>query len=95
MLLDKNRLLAIKKRLEFYLKKREDEGFAKTEFEIRKFKCQHCGEILKSADGLSTHIDNVHVAGKYSCARQVVKNRRKKEEDIGKYSCVYNVSVYK
>ena len=78
---DKNKLLAIKRR-----QKREDEGLAKTEFEIRKFKCQHCGKILKSADGLSRHIDNFHVAGKYSCARQLVKKRREKGEDVGKYS---------
>ena len=63
---DKNRLLAIKRR-----QKREDEGLAKTEFKIRKFKCQHCDDILKSADGLSRHIENSHVAGKYSCVRQL------------------------
>ena len=91
--------------LEFYLskhigkfsclrQKEEDEGLVKTEFQNQKFKCQHCGEILKSADGLSTHIDNIHVAGKYSIVRQVVKNRRKKQENIGKYSCVYDVKVF-
>ena len=70
---------AIKRR-----RKREDEGLAKTEFEIPKFKCQHCGIVLKSADWLSTHIDNIHVGGKYSIVREVVKNRRKKQENIRK-----------
>ena len=65
-------------------RKREDEELAKTKFEILKFKCQHCGIVLESRDELSTHIDNIHVGGKYSIVRQVVKNRRKKQENIRK-----------
>ena len=65
-------------------RKREDEELAKTKFEILKFKCQHCGIVLESRDELSTHIDNIHVGGKYSIVRQVVKNRRKRQENIRK-----------
>ena len=76
---NKNKLLAINKSLaknEFEIQKfkrllaikrrQEREG------EIQKFKCQHCDEILKSAEELSTHIDSVHVVDKYACTYRII-----------------------
>ena len=82
---DKNKLLAIKRR-----QKREDEGLAKTEFKIRKFKCQHCDDILKSADGLARHIDMFHNGGKSSCEICEDPTHRKQAHFhfSGEYACI-------
>ena len=81
---NKNRLLAIKRRL-----KSEVEGLVKTEFKIWKFKCEHCDKIFKFADDLNMHIENLDVAGKYSCAICEEQFRYKAHFHFsGEYSCI-------